>query len=47
MISIEELREMEPGLADKTDEEVLEIRELLYGLAQLCYETWEEDHKKK
>ncbi len=36
MISIEELRKSDPGLADKSDAEIEKIRILLYSQAQLA-----------
>ena len=36
MISLEELRELEPGLKDMSDAEVTKIRILLYSQAQLA-----------
>ena len=42
MISLDECRKIQPELADLPDEEVSKIRELLYGLGQLVFETWHE-----
>jgi hypothetical protein len=47
MIPIEKLREIDPKLAGKSDAEIEEIRESLYGLAQLCFDTWTNDKKNK
>lgn len=47
MIPIEKLREIDPKLVGKTDAEVAEIRRLLYDLAELCFDTWKEEQKKK
>jgi len=43
MISLDECRKIQPELADLPDEEVSKIRELLYGLGQLVFETWHEE----
>ena len=43
MISLDECRKIQPELADLPDEEVSKIRELLYGLGQLVFETWNEE----
>jgi hypothetical protein len=40
MMSLEEIREIEPALKEKSDEEVKEIRFLLYQLAQLTLECY-------
>lgn len=40
MISIDECRKIQPELAELSDEEVTKIRELMYGLGQLVFETW-------
>ena len=42
MISLDECRKIQPELADLPDEEVSKIRELMYGLGQLVFETWNE-----
>ena len=47
MLSIEELRKADPKLVGQTDAEVEEIRRLLYGLAELCFDTWKEEQKKR
>ena len=43
MISLDHLKEIEPKLQGKTDEELIKIRNLLYGLAQLTLETYLEE----
>ena len=43
MISIEELKRIDPKLQGKSDKEILEIRNLLYGLAKLSLETYFEE----
>lgn len=40
MISLDRIRELEPTLKDAPDEYVAIIREQLYGLGQLAYDTW-------
>ena len=43
MITIEELKKLEPMLVGKTDEEVTVIRNLLYQAANLALENFFED----
>lgn len=43
MISLELLREVEPKLRYKSDDELIVIRNLLYSLAQLTLETYLEE----
>ncbi|MEI7709125.1 MAG: hypothetical protein WCI76_00220 [bacterium] len=40
MISLEDLKRIEPKLQGKSDEELTKIRNLLYGLGQLTLETY-------
>lgn len=40
MISLEEMRKIEPKLIEKSDEELIKIRDLLYGLAKLSLESY-------
>ncbi len=47
MISLDRIRELEPKLKDASDEDVALIREYLYGLGQLFYETWVDDQGSK
>ena len=47
MISLDRIRELEPKLKDASDEEVAIIRDYLYGLGQLLYETWEDEQGSK
>ena len=42
MISLDECKKIQPELAGLSDEEVTKIRELMYGLGQLVFETWNE-----
>jgi len=42
MISLDECKKIQPELVDLSDEEVKKIRDLLYGLGQLVFETWNE-----
>ncbi len=44
MISLEQMRELEPKLKNASDEEVAIIRERLYGLAQLTFDSWVDEH---
>ena len=39
MISLNRLRELEPKLKDASDEEVAKIRDQLYELAQLTFDS--------
>ena len=43
MITLDELRQIEPALKNTSDEELTKIRNLLYGQAQLAIECWLED----
>ncbi len=43
MISLDECRKLESDLMNLPDEEVTKIRNLMYGLGQLIYETWDEE----
>ena len=43
MITIEELKKLEPALVDKSDEEITVIRNLLYQGANLALENFFED----
>lgn len=47
MISLDHIRELEPKLKNVSDEEVAIIREKLYGLGQLMFETWTDDNDSK
>ena len=47
MISLDRIRELEPSLKNASEEDVAMIREQLYGLGQLLYETWQEEHGSK
>lgn len=47
MITLDRIRQLEPKLKDASDEEVAVIREYLYGLGQLFYETWVEENGSK
>lgn len=40
MISLDRIRELEPTLKDAPDEHVAVIREQLYALGQLAFDTW-------
>ncbi|MEI7463383.1 MAG: hypothetical protein WCK03_03220 [Candidatus Taylorbacteria bacterium] len=43
MISLDECRKIQSELAEMSDAEVTKIRELMYGLGQLVFETWNEE----
>jgi hypothetical protein len=50
MISLEQCRQIEPDLEKLSDEEVTKVRNLLYGLGELVFETWDDkrnDSKKQ
>jgi hypothetical protein len=47
MISLEEMREIEPSLKDKSDKEVEEIRRLLYELGNLALDRFFDSKKKE
>lgn len=47
MISLKRIRELEPKLKDASDEEVALIREKIYGLAQLAYDSYKEERDSK
>ena len=41
MISLDRIRELEPSLKNAPDEDVAIIREQLYGLGHLVFESWQ------
>ena len=43
MITLDRIRQLEPKLKDASDEEVAVIREYLYGLGHLMFETWQDE----
>lgn len=47
MMSLERMRELEPSLSSKSDEEVAEIREALYELAELALDSYFEKKKQE
>jgi hypothetical protein len=47
MLTLEELRKSDPKLANKSDEEVAKIRDLLYELGHIALDSYEEDKKNK
>ena len=47
MIDLDECRKIQSELAELSDEEVTKIRELMYGLGQLVFETWNEKSDSK
>jgi hypothetical protein len=40
MISLEEIKRIDPKLSKYSDEELEKIRALLYSLGQLAFESW-------
>jgi len=46
MLSIDELKKIEPALQDLSDEEITDIRARLYALAELALDCWV-DHVAK
>ena len=40
MISLKKLRQIDPGLADLSDDEIFEVRAKLYALGQLAFDSW-------
>lgn len=44
MLTLEQMKKLinDPSL---TDEQILEIRDQLYGLAEIIYEKWQQDRK--
>ncbi|MEK7187827.1 MAG: hypothetical protein AAB691_03215 [Patescibacteria group bacterium] len=40
MLSLEQLRKVDPNLSGLTDEEVLEIRDSYYDLGRLMFDVW-------
>jgi len=47
MISLSRIREIEPSLQHASDEEVALIREKLYGLGKLMFDTWVDENGSK
>ena len=47
MISLDRIRELEPTLKDAPDEVVAQIREQLYALGQLAFDSWVEENGSK
>ena len=47
MMSLKRIRELEPGLASKSDEEVAEIRDALYELAEIALDSYFEKKKQE
>ena len=46
-MSLERLRQLEPKLRNYSDEEVTRIREKIYELAQLSYDSYREQSDSK
>ena len=47
MISLDQIRELEPSLKNAPDEDVALIREKLYGLGHLVFESWQSESGSK
>jgi len=45
MLSLHQLRKIDPILKDLPDEEVLRMREQLYELGELIFEDWQRSRK--
>jgi hypothetical protein len=41
MLTVNQIRKIEPELRDKSEEEIIEIRRLIYALAQLSIEKFQ------
>jgi hypothetical protein len=47
MLSLKQLRDLEPSLRDLPDDEVAIIREQIYAMAQLAYDSYKEQRDSK
>lgn len=47
MISIQQLRKIDPELDNLSDEEIIQIRDALYELGQLIFEDWKKSPVSK
>jgi len=47
MMSLDECRKIDPRLKDLPDEAVAKIRDLLYEMGQLAFDTWQENGGSK
>ena len=47
MLSLEQCRKIDPRLKDMPDEAVAKIRDLLYEVGQLAFDTWTEENGSK
>lgn len=47
MLSLEELRKLEPALKTMNDDEVYEVRAKLYALAYLAFDVWQKQQQEK
>lgn len=43
MLSIEQVRKIEPELESLSDEEVFELLEDMYGIGHLAFEKWQKE----
>lgn len=42
MLTLDQIRKLDPSLADVPDEELLMIRDGLYGVANIALDAWQE-----
>jgi hypothetical protein len=47
MLTINELKSIDPSLQDLSDEEITDIRARLYALAELALDCWADQLRKK
>ena len=47
MLSIDQLKKIDPALQDLSDEEITDIRARLYGLAELALDCWADQVREK
>ncbi len=47
MLSVEQLRKIDPELRDITDENLEKIRETFYSISQLAFETFNKNYVSK
>ena len=43
MISLEDLRKIDPDLKNMSDERLFEVRAKLYALGQLAFDSWDKN----
>lgn len=47
MLTLDQIRKLDPSLADVPDEELLVIRDCLYSTARIAFDTWQEQEGSK